>query len=408
MHPFGGQTIPIDATNAGIQHSKNAAMKVVHVCNLPIPKEHPDYGKVPCHPGRWVLNLALAQRAHTGIEPELLVQTPGATRDHDTVIEGIPVHFVAAPDRLRSATFFYFDTRRMAARALELQPDLVHAHGTEDCHALAAQHTRLPNVITAQGLIFIINAVVPPKLISRDTIVKFTEHFALRRARHVIAKSEYVAGELRRQFPHLSLHRIPNTFDPRLAEIRGEKEPRVLIFIGTLVHRKGLDLIADAIAEVQRTFPDVRLWIFCNQPDALLEYEARQKARLTALMGGRVTFHGIVPALEVAQKLARATALVAPSREEMFGNQLIESLVVGTHAIVTDGTAMAENVRSFGNGTVVPQEDAAALAAAMLGALGRNEFPERDEARPRVFAAMGPEAVARQHETLYREIVGRS
>ena len=383
-------------------------MKVVHICYLPIPKEHPDYGKVWCHPGRWVLNLALAQRAHTGIEPELIVQIPGAARDYDTVIEGIPVHFVAAPDRLRSATFFYFDTRRIAARALALRPDLVHAHGTEDCHALAALRTRLPNVITAQGLFFIINAVVPPRLFSRDTIVKFTERSALRRARHVIAKSEYVAGALHREFPHLALHRIPNTFDPRLAEIREVKEPRLLVFIGTPVQRKGVDLIADALAEVQRTFPDVRLWLFGGQPDASSEYEARVKARLTALMGGRVTFHGTVPALEVAHGLAKATALVAPSREEMFGNQLIEALVVGTHGIVTDGTAMAENVRRFGNGTIVPQEDAPALASAIRAALELGDFPERDEARRRVFAAMGPEVVARQHEALYREVLGRA
>ena len=84
-------------------------MKVVHLCYLPIPKEHPDYGKVWCHPGRWVLNLAMAQRAHTRVEPELVVQIPGAARDYDTVIDGIPVHFVAAPVRLRSATLFYFD-----------------------------------------------------------------------------------------------------------------------------------------------------------------------------------------------------------------------------------------------------------------------------------------------------------
>ena len=383
-------------------------MKVVHLCYLPIPKEHPDYGKVWCHPGRWVLNLAMAQRAHTRVEPELVVQIPGAARDYDTVIDGIPVHFVAAPVRLRSATLFYFDARRIAARALALRPDLVHAHGTEDCYALAALRTRRPGVITAQGLFFIINTVVPTRLFSRDTIVKFTERSALRRARHVIGKSAYVADALERQFPHLTVHRIPNTFDPRLAEIRVEKEPRLFVFIGTPVRRKGLDLIADALAEVQPAFPDVRLWVFGDQPDAPSEYETRAKARLTALMGERVTFHGTVPATEVAQQLARATALVAPSREEMFGNQLIEALVVGTHGIVTDGTAMAENVRRFGNGTIVPQEDVPALAAAMLGALRQSEFPERDEARRRVFAAMGPEVVACQHEALYREILGRS
>ncbi len=381
-------------------------MKVVHLCNLPIPETHPDFGKVRCHPGRWVLNLALAQRAHTDIEPELVVQTPGATRNYDTVIEGIPVHFVAAPDRLRSATLFYFDARRIAARALALRPDLVHAHGTEDCYALAARRTRRPYVITAQGLFFIINAVVPPRLLSRDTIVKFTERFALRRVRHVIAKSAYVAEALHREFPHLTLHRIPNTFDPRLGEIRVEKEPRLLVFIGTPVHRKGVDLIAAAMAEVQGGFPDVRLWVFGDQPGASSEYEARVKAQLTALMGERVIFHGTMPALALAQQLARATALVAPSREEMFGNQLIEALVVGTHGIVTEGTALAENARRFGNGTVVPQEDAPALAAAMLGAFRQGEFSEREEARRRVFAAMGPEIVARQHEALYREVLG--
>ena len=381
-------------------------MKVVHLCYLPIPKEHPDYEKVWCHPGRWALNLAIAQRAHTGIEPELIVQIPGAARDFESVIDGIPVHFVAAPDRLRSATFFYFDTRRIAARALALRPDLMHAHGTEDCYALAALHTGRPSVITAQGLFFLINAVVPPRRFSRESIVEMTERSALLRARHVIAKSTYVAEALQRQFPHLTLHRIPNTFDARLTEIRGEKEPRLLVFIGSLVRRKGFDLLADALAEVQRTFPDVRLWVFGDQPGAPSAYETQMKTRLRAIMTERVTFHGTVPALDVAHALARATALVAPSREEMFGNQLIEALVVGTHGIVTDGTALAENARRFGNGTVVPQEDAPALAAAITGALARGDFPERDAARERVFAAMGPEVVARQHEALYREVLG--
>ena len=59
------------------------AMKVVHLCNLPMPEAHPDSGKVPCHPGRWELNLALAQRAHTGIVPALrriFTRSPKASR----------------------------------------------------------------------------------------------------------------------------------------------------------------------------------------------------------------------------------------------------------------------------------------------------------------------------------------
>ena len=381
------------------------AMKVLHICNLPLPEDHPDYGRLRCHPGRWVLNLALAQKAQTGMQPELLVQMPGASADFSKEIEGIPVHFLAAPDRLRSATFFYFDARRVAARVRSLAPDIVHAHGTEDCHLLAAQRSGLPYLLTAQGLFFLINALSPPRRISREGIVEWTERIALGRARHVIAKSDYVGEALGRQFPHLQLHRIPNTFDPRLGEFSLEKESRLLVFIGTPVHRKGLDLLVQAIPEVEKIFPDVRLWIFGDSPHPQTDYEVRMKADLTALMGERVKFYGTIPAVEMAEQLAKATALIAPSREEMFGNQLIESLLVGTHGVVTEGTALAENVRRFGNGTVVPQEDAGGLAGAIIEVLGRTDFSEQASARQRVFEQIGPGVVAKEHELLYEKIL---
>ena len=381
-------------------------MKVIHVCNVPIPPDHPDVSRLQFHPGRWVLNLAIAQKAHTGIEPQLLVQVPGASRDHVCEIEGIPAHFVAAPDRFRSATLFYFDSRRMAARVHALRPDVVHAHGTEDCYALAAQRSGLPYTITVQGLFFLINRILRPRAFSRERAVEFTEHRCLRRARHVIAKSDYVADALRAQFPHLTLHRIPNTIDARLAGIRGEKEPGVLAFVGVISHRKGLDLLIDAIAETQRDFPDVRLWIFGDNPAAPSAYETQMRTRLTALMGGRVVFHGTVSGFEVACQVARATALVAPSREEMFGNQLVEALAVGTHAIVTDQTAMAENVRRFGSGTIVPQEDAAALARA-ISALLQSPPASAAAAKSRagIFADFGPAAVAAAHRQLYEKLL---
>lgn len=380
-------------------------MKVVHLCNLALPADHPDHSRLSLHPGRWVLNLALAQKAHTTIQPELLMQVPGGSRDYEAIVEGIPVHFVAAPDRLRSATLFAFDARRMAARTHALRPDFVHAHGTEDCYTLAAQKTDLPCVATVQGLVFLINRVIPPRLLSRERAVQFVEHRTLRRSRHVIAKSDYVAEALRAEFPHLAIHRIPNTIDPRLLEIRAEKERGVLAFVGVLTHRKGLDLLATALETVQLEYPEVRLWVFGDRADTAAACERDLKSRLRSSMQDRVVFHGTLPGIEVARKVAQATALVAPSREEMFGNQLVEALAVGTHGIVTEGTAMAENVRRFGNGTTVPQEDPAALARAILAVLRAPAFPEASNARQRLLDYMGPEPVARRHEMLYHDLL---
>jgi len=389
-------------------------MRVAHLCNLPLPSEHPDFGRLITHPGRWVLNLALAQRAHAGIDARLVMQVPGASADFRTEIEGVPVHFVAAPDRLRSATLFLPDILRLRKAVLAENPDVVHAHGTEDAYALAAQSCWRPNVITAQGCFFIINRELPPRLVSRERVVQFTEWLALRRAKHAIAKSAYVRDELARAFPNLTIHEIPNTIDPRLLEIPVDREREAcsLAFVGTVVPRKGVHLIIDALAILQSENPDVlariKLSVFGDRPGRESEYEATCKKRLRELLGERATFHGTIPALEVAEALSCTEVLLAPSLEEMFGNQLIEGLLVGAMPVVTAGTAMAENVARFGRGRIVQQEDAASLAAALIAELGTNSEEKNTDvemARQRINEYMGPRAVAQAHEEIYAHML---
>ncbi len=387
-------------------------MRVVHLCNLPLPPEHPDHGHISFHPGRWVLNLAIAQRRHAGIDARLVMQVPGSRHDFRTEIEGVPAHFVSAPDKLRSATMFVPDVLRLRKAVLAEKPDLVHAHGTEDAYALSAQACGKPCVITAQGCFFIINRELPPRLVSRERIVQFTERVALRAAKHVIAKSSYVRDELARAFPNLTIHEIPNTIDPRLLEIPADRERDngSLAFVGTVVPRKGVHIIADALAMMQREDPEVfariKLSVFGDRPGYESDYETMCKKRLRDLLGERVTFHGTIPALEVAEALSRTQVLLAPSLEEMFGNQFIEAVAVGADAIVSEGTAMAENARRLRAGRVVTRNDAPALAAAIREAVVRSiTLSERIERRKELAGFVGPDAVALVHRKVYEQLL---
>lgn len=381
-------------------------MRVVHLCNLPLSEDHPDRGKIRSHPGRWVLNIALAQARHTEIEPEIIVQVPGASRDHSTSVEGIPVHFVAAPDKLRAATFFYFDIRRLAHAAKALKPDLVHAHGTEDAYGLAAQRTGLPNAITAQGLYFLINRTVKPRLISRARIVEGGEWLCFQRARHVIAKSQYVREHLAAKFPHLIFHDIPNTFDARLLEVNEPRESNTVVFVGTMSLWKGVHHLREALVEVKKSVPDVRLWIVGDHANPTGEYEIAEKRALTAALGDRVTFWGTRPFLETASLIARSSMMAAPSLQDMFGNQVIEALLLRTPVVTTEGIAMAENVRRFGNGVVVPQALPQQLAAAIVKMFSEPPSSESAQvAREKVVAFMSPERVATAHLEAYKTIL---
>ena len=387
-------------------------MRVVHLCNLPLPPEHPDHGHISFHPGRWVLNLAIAQRRHAGIDARLVMQVPGSRHDFRTEIGGVPAHFVSAPDKLRSATMFVPDVLRLRQAVLAERPDVVHAHGTEDAYALSAQACGKPCVITAQGCFFIINRELPPRLVSRERIVQFTEWIALRRAKRVIAKSAYVRAELALAFPHLVIHEIPNTIDPRLLEIPPDRERgnASLAFVGTVVPRKGVHLIVDALAMMQREDPKVfariELSVFGDRPGYEAEYETTCKKRLSDLLGERVKFHGTIPALEVAEALSRTQVLLAPSLEEMFGNQFIEAVAVGADAIVSEGTAMAENARRLRAGRVVTRNDAPALAAAIREAVVRPiTLSERIERRKELAGFVGPDAVALAHRKVYEQVL---
>jgi len=355
----------------------------------------------------------MAQRKYAGIDARLVMQVPGTRHDFRTEIEGVPVHFVAAPDRLRSATLFLLDILRLRKAVVAEKPDVVHAHGTEDAYALAAQACGRPSVITAQGCFFIINRELPPGLVSRERVVQFTEWVAFRRAKLVIAKSVYVRDELTGAFPNLTVHEIPNTIDPRLLDIPLDRERRAggLAFVGTMVPRKGVHLLADSLGILQKEDPEVfariELSIFGDRPGHESAYEETCKKRLLDLLGERVTFHGTIPALEVAEALSRKEVLLAPSLEEMFGNQFIEAVAVGADAIVSEGTAMAENARRLGAGRIVAREDAPALAAVIREVLVRPiSLAERIQRRKVVAGFVGPEAVAFAHRELYERMLG--
>jgi glycosyltransferase involved in cell wall biosynthesis len=343
------------------------------------------------------------------------MQVPGSRQDLRTEMEGVPVHFVAAPDRLRSASLFVPDILRLRKAVVAENPDMVHAHGTEDAYALAAQACARPNVITVQGCFFIINRELPPRMVSRERVVQFTEWIALTRAKHVIAKSAYVRDELSRTFPHLALHEIPNTIDPRLLQIplHREREAGSLAFVGTVVPRKGVHVISDALAVIKRdepaVFARINLSIFGDRPGHESEYEATCKQRLRELLGQRVTFQGTISAIEVAEALSRTEVLLAPSLEEMFGNQFIEAVAVGADTIVTEGTALAENARHLQAGRIVVRDDAPALAAAIREALmDPLTQPEREKRRQELAEFVGPQAVAQSHMLLYRTILNKA
>lgn len=377
-------------------------MKIIHVGNIPLYNKFLEKNNVKRHPGRWVLNHALAQKS-IGLDVEVVTLVHGAKKDYVHEVEGVKVHYLKTAHKWRHMTFYAIDQWRVARYVKKLNPDFVHAHGTEDAYGWAAQRTGLPYCITAQGLFFQIIPTLKRKPSIHEKFLKWGENIVLKRAKHVIAKSEYVRDALKEKYSHLQLELIPNTYEPTLANDIVYPKQQSFAFVGCIDDRKGVHLIAEALKIVVKEFPNIKLHIAGNNQEGnRSSYEQSVIKDLRGTLGENLVLHGRVPSDELFKVLDECVAIVAPSTEEMFGNQLIEGLMRGCHGIVTDQTAMAENVRRFGNGTIVPQGDVNAIADAILNTLTNPPNIEiLESSRQKIRDYMGPQKVAELHKELY-------
>lgn len=131
--------------------------------------------------------------------------------------------------------------------------------------------------------------------------------------------------------------------------------------LGRLVHQKGFDVLLAALPIVREQV-DVQLTI--AGAGELHDELARSAAGLP------VTFVGAIKgAPAVADYLRSLDLFVMPSRYEGLPNAVIEAIACGVPVVASDVAGMREATGSAA--TLVPAEDPAALAGAIVGALRR-------------------------------------
>ena len=153
-------------------------------------------------------------------------------------------------------------------------------------------------------------------------------------------------------------------------------ETPVLVAVCRLVQQKGVDVAIAALVRVRDQHPAAHLVVLGEGP---------LRAELGDLAGARgvadaVSFPGRVG--DVAWWLRRAALVVHPARWEGFGLALLEAMLCERAVVASRVSSLPEIVLDGETGLLVPPDDSAALAHAIVGLLG-------DPARARALGAAG-------------------
>jgi glycosyltransferase involved in cell wall biosynthesis len=319
------------------------------------------------------------------------------------------VHFLPRPPLPRLLTADLSDVPRLVRAIRRLRPDIVHGQG-QTHHGLAAVRCGLPHIVTPHGVLFIESPLLDTGLAGRvkSFLLDRQEREVFARARHMILISPYlreVYGPMLRARTHV----VENPVEEAFFRIERAPEPGRLLFVGTVVARKRVHLLVEALGHLRRAGCAARLRIVGPPAEPEAVRRVREAVRAGGLEGA-VDFAGAVTQERILDEYARADLLLLSSREETAPQVMAQAMAAGVPIVAVAAAGVPHMVRDGETAILVEEASGEAIARAVLGLLSDPAASARlsQEGRRQAAERFLDSAVARRTVEVYRAVLGAS
>jgi colanic acid/amylovoran biosynthesis glycosyltransferase len=286
-------------------------------------------------------------------------------------------------------------------RVSNLRPQLVHAHFAPDGKTVIGLAERLnaPLIVTLHGF---------DVTIATDFIRQYRNLW--QKASLFICVSEFIRGKaIQAGFPpdKLLVHHIGidvNLFRPPILR----REPRLLLFVGRLVEKKGCETLIRAMVLVAARVRDVRLVIIGDgQLRARLDRRTKELAVPVEFLGAR-------PAEEVLRWMQRAAILCVPSQTARNGDSeglptvVLEALASRLPVVASSHAGIPEVIEHEQSGLLTEEGSCESLAAALIKYLEKPDlaYAHASNGRERVLERFDVNKQSSILEGIYKQVVG--
>lgn len=301
-------------------------------------------------PSTWPQNYNVRRFRYAPWSWQRLAQQPG----------GIPVTLGKQP-WLYGLLPSFLASMALSLIRLSRQHDIIHAHWSI-CGAMAvltqSMHQK-PVITTLRGSdVYKAKKSGPFSLLHRK---------AIQGSSFTVGVSQTMAAELGRQYPGMAdkIRFVPNGVDEAFYTLLAERHhlplsPFKLLFIGSLVPYKGLDILLKGLDRIN-SLPSWTLTVVGDGPDG-----NHLRSLATSLgINTNIRFLGSVSPDRVSQLMNDHHLLILPSHREGRPNVVLEAMAAALPVLATDIEGTRELVQNGKTGWLVPPGDVNALSGAL-------------------------------------------
>jgi L-malate glycosyltransferase len=152
------------------------------------------------------------------------------------------------------------------------------------------------------------------------------------------------------------------------------EEAPVITSVGNIRKVKGIDVLVEAAAQVSKTHPSAIFLVVGRKSE---EEHCRELEARVASLGLSANFRFLGSREDVFPILRMSDIFCLPSRSEGLSNALIEAMACRLPCVATDVGGNPEVLTHGESGLLVPSEDSAALARALLQLLSDRSLAAR-------------------------------
>jgi glycosyltransferase involved in cell wall biosynthesis len=353
----------------------------------------------------WTVALADARAQRPDTEVHVLTESTDIPRTKILRRDNLALHFIKAPERFKTLTFWYFDRRRLFRELAEIQPDIVHGQGIENQYGDAAVRSPYRHLLTVHGIPSLSNIAHRAGRFDRNRIVEHRSKLSLQLARNVVIINPFIAEYLQLDPARYRLFHIPNAVSETFFVADPvQREPDLILAVGWIDRLKAHDILARALALLKRRGVTVRAKIIGPEGDRLVSESLRQYARAEQL---DLELTGFLPPDEVAAWMRRCTLLVHPSRHDNAPVAVCEAMACGTPILAARVGGTVHLIRDGKTGWLFESANSAELADKLQVLLADAELRRRlgENARQYAREHFRPAAVAAQTRAAYETVL---